>query len=161
MERLKQLDDLIKFMDANHFPYQLDAANRTVELPSKGAPLPGNLYVKWYAHMPLVQFVHFLAEGVPDDRVGAIEKAIVRLNNLYEAPGFGFDHQGRRLYYRMSVPVFPDEGISPVAFNAIGRGCVLAAKEFLAAFQAVLDGRPGEEIGTIVRELVTARSAPA
>ena len=157
--RLKSYEEFLEFMKHQQLPHAVDAVNRIVELPCKGAPLPGNLYIKWHQTVPFLQLVHFMVEGVPDARVGALETALIRLNNVYEVPGFGYDHRSHRLYYRLVVPVLPDDGISVTTLIAMGSGCVKAAKEFLEGFKAVLDGQPGEDIETIVANIARARKA--
>jgi hypothetical protein len=151
--RLKSFAQLVQFLTDNHFPHAVDPAHQIVELPSKAAPLPGNLILQWSTTVPFLQIVHFMLGDVPADRVPALEDALVRMNNLYEVPGFGYEHKNRRLYYRLAVPVLPDDGISPTTLNALGQGVVKAGKEFLEPLKAVIAGRGGDEIEAIIVEM--------
>jgi len=158
---ITSFDQFVKFLTDNKFPHKLDAARQVVELPSKGAPLPGNLYIRWEKTVPFLQIIHFMVDGVPADRVREVEAAMARLNNKLEVGGFGFDHDNRRLYCRLTIPVFPPEGINPMTLNQLGHGVVRNAKEFLDAFQQVIDGKPGDQIAEIYEAIAKQRRAAA
>ncbi len=155
---LRTFEELVAFLVKQQFPHTVDPANRIVQLPSKAAPLPGNLMIKWHAHMPFIQIVHYMIENVPETRVRALETALCRLNHLYEVPCFGLDHDARRLYYRITMPVFPTDGLNPTTLNALGQGCVKAAREFLEPLSMIVNGRPGEEMDAVLAEVSKARA---
>ena len=90
-----------------------------------------------------------MIDGVPAERVREVEAAMARLNNRLEVGGFGLDHENLRLYCRLTVPVFPTEGINPMTLNQLGHGVVRNGKEFLHAFRQVIDGKPGDQIAEI------------
>lgn len=158
MANLTKFEQLVAFLNENKFPHKVDVAQQVVELPSNAAPLPGNLYVKWEKTVPFLQVIHFMIEDVPEDRVRELETAIVRLNNLLEVGGFGFDHATRRLYCRLTAPAFPNDGIDPVTLNQLGTGCVRNAREFYDALRAVVDGMPGDQIADAYTKLVQSRA---
>jgi hypothetical protein len=146
----------VSFLQENSVPHSVVDAE-TVEVPSKGAPLPGNLYVKWHSQIPFLQLVHFMYVDVPESRLAELETAIARLNHVLETGGFGIDHKLRRLYCRFTVPCFPPEGITPTTFNQLAHGLVRNAKEFYETFGLVISGRAGSEITDIYTEIVKAR----
>ncbi|MCB9570526.1 MAG: hypothetical protein H6709_00395 [Kofleriaceae bacterium] len=157
MTRLHSFDDFLAFLDGNQLPHKAAPAQQLVELPSTG-PLPGNLFVKWERTVPFLQLIHFMLE-VPADRVADVSEALVRLNNLLEVGGFGFDHGSHRLYCRLTVPVFPADGIDAQTLHQLGTGVVRNAIELLDAFQAVVDGKPGADIEDVYKQIAAARKA--
>jgi hypothetical protein len=157
MPGLTTFDQLLAFLAENKFPHAVDRAHQVVELPSKAAPLPGNLLVRWEKRLPFVQFIQFMIDDIPEARLGELEGAIARINCALEVPGLGLDHARRRLYFRLTMPVFAPEGIAPTTFHRMGQACVAQAKDLRDAFQAVVDGQPGAEIERIAREKHAAR----
>ncbi|HKA89705.1 MAG TPA: hypothetical protein VKE22_18710 [Haliangiales bacterium] len=149
--------ELLAFLVDNKFPHAADPATQVIELPSKAAPLPGNLFIRWETKIPFLQIIHLMIEGVPPERIPDVETAIAILNNAVELPGFGLDHANRRLYCRFTVPAFPPEGISPATLNRLGTICVAQARDFLPAFQAVVGGQPGNQIIRLAQEAARAK----
>jgi len=161
MSTVQNFEQLLQFFTENKVPNKVNTQDQIVELPSKGAPLPGNLILKWEKKIPFLQMIHFMIENVPADRVKDIETAIVILDNRLEVGGFGFDHTQNRLYNRLTVPVFPPDGINPMTINQLGHGIVRNAKEFFEAFQEVVAGKPGAQIVEIFEAIVAKRAAGA
>jgi hypothetical protein len=159
MSVVQNFEQLVKFLNDNKVPNKVDVERQVIEMPSKGAPLPGNLYVKWEKSVPFIQIIHFMIESVPADRVREVETAVVRLDNQLEVGGFGFDHSHNRLYVRLTVPVFPSDGLNPMTLNQLGHGVVRNCKEFLEAFQEVIGGKPGADIVSIYEAIVLKRKA--
>jgi hypothetical protein len=159
MAPVTTFQQLVAFLVENNFPHGADAAAQIVELPSNAAPLPGNLYIRWETKIPFIQIIHLVIDNLPADRLKELETAVVVLNNALELPGFGVEHANRRLYCRFTVPVIPPEGISSTTLNQLGMACVAHARDFLAAFQAVVAGRPGSEIVNLAREAAQAKAA--
>lgn len=156
MQGLVDFEQFMNFLEVNKFPHSVNREQQLVEIPSKAAPLPGNLYVKWEPRLPFLQLIQFMINDVPEARIADLETAIVRINCALEIPGFGFDHRRRRLFCRLTVPVFAPEGITPTAFHRLGQACVGNAKELYPAFKAVVDGEPGAEIERIAMEKAKA-----
>jgi hypothetical protein len=159
MASVTTFQELVAFLVDNSFPHAVDASAQIVELPSKGAPLPGNLYIRWETKIPFVQIIHLMIDAIPPERIKDVETAIVTLNNALELPGFGLDHANRRLYCRFTVPVLPPEGITTVTLNRLSMGCVGHARDFLSAFQAIVRGEPGASIVRLAQEAAQARAA--
>jgi hypothetical protein len=159
MANVHSFEQLAAFLSQNQIPHTVDVAHTLIEVPARAAPLPGNLVMKFHRHMPFINIIQFMVNDVPPARVHDLETAIIRLNCLYEVPGFGLDHDTRRLYYRLAVPIFPPDGINPLVLNELGKGVVKAAREFYDAFQAVLAGRPGTQMDAILAEIAAQRKA--
>lgn len=140
----------------NKVPCRIDPTTQSVELMSNGYPLPGQLYLRWERKVPFVQLIHFMIPDIAPARIGEVEIAIVRLNNRLEVAGLGLDHDQRRLYYRLTVPVLPPDGIAAETLLRLGKGIITNAKDLLAPFQQVVAGRPGAEIVAICEELAEA-----
>lgn len=151
-------DELVKLLTEEKVTFRTDAETQVVELASgKTPPLLGNIYVRWEKAVPFIQLIQFMVDDVPAERVHEVETAIVRLNNTLEVGGFGFDHSNRRMYCRLTLPVFAEIGIEADVIQKICNGVVRNALEFLDAFKAVIADQPGEQ----VIELYKARRGPA
>ena len=157
MPGLTTFDQLLSFLAENKFPHAVDRAHQVVELPSKAAPLPGNLLIRWETRLPFVQFIQFMIDDVPAARLPDLEAAVARINCALELPGVGIDHARSRLFFRLTMPVFAPEGIAPTTFHRMGQACVAQARDLYDAFKAVVDGQPGAEIERIAREKRAAR----
>jgi len=161
MAAVHTFDELVKFLTENNVQFRSDPQAWVMELPTQSPPLVGNLYVRWEKAVPFLQIIQFMVDGVPAERVHDVETAIIRLNNTLEVGGFGFDHTARRLYCRMTIPVFQPDGINPIAINQLGNGIVRNALEFLEVFQAVIGGKSGETVVDIYKALAEKRRGPA
>ncbi len=158
---LTSFEQFVTFLTENKVPHRADAASQVVEMPSNAAPLPGNLFVKWERTVPFLQLIQFMVNGVPAERVRELEAAMARLNNQLEVGGFGLDHQNRRLYCRLTVPVLPPDGIDAMHIDKLARGVVRNGQEFLEAFTKVIAGEPGETIVSIYETIAKERQAAA
>jgi hypothetical protein len=145
MPALHSFDELMGYLKLNNLVGRYDNVHQVVEVPSRAAPLPGNLILKWEKELPFLQIVHFMIEEIPRDRLGELETAIARVNNKLELAGFYIDHDTMRLYARMIVPVLPPHGIEAADLNTLGGICARSGQEFLETFQAVANGTPGAE----------------
>jgi len=159
MEGFLDFGALVSFLESNKFPHAVNREAQLVELPSNAAPLPGNLIVKWEKKLPFFSMIQFMIENVPEDRVRDVETAITRLNCALEIPGLGFDHTTRRVFFRLVIPVLAPNGISPAAFNQLGQGCVKQAKDLYPGLNAVVGGRPGDQILSFAGEATAAARA--
>src|SRR5262249_45665839 len=117
-------EQLLQFLVDNKVPHNRDLERQLIELPSNAAPLPGNRYLRWEKSVPFLQIIHFMIENVPVDRIRELETAIIRLDNKLEVGGFGFDHDMRKLYCRLVVPVYPHDGLNPMTLDKLTHGVV-------------------------------------
>ena len=158
---LQSFEQLVQYLLDNKIPYRIDEPRQLVELPSQNASLPTNVFVRWEKHVPFLQIVQFMIEGVPAGRVRELETAIVRADNALEVGGFGFDHERLRCYYRLTIPVFPHDGINPSTLIQLVQGVVRTAEDYRDAFQKIVAGTPGEQIAAVYADVVAQRQARA
>lgn len=159
MATLHSFAELLKYIEDAKIPYHKNADAQLIELPSNASPpLSGNLFIKWERSVPFLQLIQFMVDDVPADRVRELETAIVRLDNQLEVGGFGFDHERRRLYCRLTVPAFPADGVTWAALDQLAAGVVRNGKEFVDAFKEVLAGKPGDQIIELYRAKKAAKA---
>lgn len=152
MTAIHNYSELVKFLEDSKIPHHKNDQAQLIELPSNASPpLTGNLYIKWERSVPFIQIVQFMVDDVPAERLRDLETAILRLDNQLEVGGFNFDYDRRRLYCRLTVPVFPPDGIQWATLNQLAAGVVRNGKEFIDAFKEVLGGKSGEHIIDIYR----------
>ena len=102
------------------------------------------MVMKWQDKEAVLQLVHALPLIVPRERLGAVESAIVRLNHALALPGFGLDHESRRLYFREVLPITA-EGVSPTDIQALFRAMVRTSLDLLGPIQRIIDGSGSPE----------------
>lgn len=143
--RLTSYADLLEYLKENNVPFQADPNALAVEVPVTMPPLKGVVYIRWEKQLPYVQIVHPFVMNVPEGRIPAVETAIIRANNIVPLPGLGFHHDRRFVYMRLCVPMYKD-GMLAANFQNQVLSVLNNAREFLAAFQAIVAGKPGEEV---------------
>jgi hypothetical protein len=129
---------------------------REIELQVPGG-LPGPLTIRWEKSVPFVSVYQHVLDDLPAARMGELETAVTRVNHHLEVPGFGLDHDQRRLYFRSSAPAFA--GVEVDTLNRLARGVLANAKEFAASFAAIVSGRAGLEIAEIYKGYAQSREA--
>jgi hypothetical protein len=155
--RLQSYPDFIEFLKDNKVPHQADPASLAVEVPVTTPPLTGKLYVRWEKHLPYVQIIHPFVTNVPENRVAAVETAIVRANAVIPLPGLGFHPDHRFVYMRLCVPMYED-GMLAANFQKQVLGVIGNARDFIGAFRAIVAGQPGENVMALA--VKSAESAP-
>jgi hypothetical protein len=85
-----------------------------------------------------------------------LECAVVRANFHLPVLGFCIDHDCGTLSYRVSAPTYG--GLDPQLVDRLVRGSIATCKEFLPAFQQVVNGRPGAEFTDVYSDLRRQRS---
>ncbi len=159
MERFTSYESFIAFCQKHQVPHRFDNAHHLVELPNTATPLPSTTVVKFDKQLPLLTFVQFMADNLPDDRIADLEAAISRLNTVLEIGGFCIDYDLKRLLARFSITLFPNEGISAVAFQRTFELVVGNARGVLPVLKKIIDGAPGKDVVQIAREHVAAQNA--
>jgi hypothetical protein len=158
---LASFQDLVKYLDEQKVPHAINAEAQIIEIPTKSPPLEGTVFIRWEKHEPLVQIIHPLALSVKEpEKIRELEKAMGRVNNALPLPGFGFDYERGTLYFRLTLPMFP-EGMNAHTFQRLVLECVKYARDFLIPFRGVLEGKPGEGIIAAAVEYAQAKKAAA
>src|SRR5687767_15334910 len=142
---LTSFRDLLAYLGEQNVPHAVNAEAQIVEIPTKAPPLDGVVYLRWERDTPYVQVIKPLALNVALERIRELETALCRVNNAVVLPGFGFDYERHTLYFRLTLPVFP-EGMSSSQLQRLVITCVGTARDFVVPFQGVLDGSPGCDI---------------
>ena len=149
-------DEFVASLEAMKVPHRAILATREVELQG-GTSLPGPISFRWEKNVPFVTVRQYLLDDIPAERIPDLERAVTRVNHHLEVPGFVLDHLRRRVYFKLAAPVFT--GIDVDTLNRLAKGVLANAKEFAASFQAVVNGRPGENIAEIYKDYAQSRDA--
>ena len=155
VERIRTFEDLAAWLDESKQRFRVDATGLVAEVTvTKPRPLSGTLTMRWdvpYVHLELP----FVLD-VPESRIRAVETALVLANNIIALPGLGFDYARRSVYMRIAVPMH-DDGMLATSFKAQVFGVLAVANDFLAPFQAIVAGQPGEQVMELAVETAKAR----
>lgn len=155
IETLTSYADLLAWLDEGKIPHTSNPEARTVEIPAEGPLQAGAVTIRWEAKLPLAQIIHVFVTDVPDDRVRAVETAIIRANDVNPLPGLGYDHASRVIYMRRAVPIY--EGIREKNLRKQIVGVYAVARDFLGAFKAIVAGKPGESVMELAIQDAQAR----
>lgn len=111
--------------------------------------------IVWDTRALLVHVIQPLDVHLMDpSRIPALESAIVRINHVLVLPGFGYDHEDNRVYYRWVVPRTVD-GIDGDDLDRAIRSVLETCRDFLGALRAVAAG--DLEAEELLPRLVAAR----
>lgn len=136
--------------------HRVDSAARSAELSIPEAwPSTGSVTFRWATGQPYLQLDHGFVFDVPEARIRAVETAIVHANNIIALPGLAFDYEHRTVHMRLAVPMY-DDGMLASSLKAQLVGVLKNAADFVVAFQAIVAGRPGEQ----VMQLALAAATP-
>lgn len=157
---IKGFDDLITLFANNNIPHRVDRDSHVVEVATNLGAQQGVLYLRWDKTLPYLQLIHPMVVNVPADRIAEVEHAIVKTNNVIALPGFGYQPERSFVYFRLCVPVYPDEGVSATMLHRLISAVVSNTVDFLEAFRAVVqDGKPGDQIMELAVAVKAAASA--
>lgn len=157
--RLHSFEQLLAVLDHDQVLHQTDLAAQTVSVPTRRAQGEGLMVMRWQDREGVLQLVHALPLVVPDGSVAAIESAITRLNHALALPGFGLDHENRRLYFRAVLPITAG-GVSPADVQALFRAMVRTSLDLLPPLRRVLDGNATPEGVVVDASIELTMSAP-
>jgi hypothetical protein len=148
---VRDFSELVKALRDGGVELREDPNRKAMDILTGVADLPAPLHVRWEAVFPFVQIIQPILDGVPAERVGDLEAAVARLNNLSMVPGLGIDHQTSTVYFRLTTPVLVD-GVRLDLFQALSHGAVTNALQFRPSLNKVLQGAKGEDVLALLKE---------
>ncbi|HKA86212.1 MAG TPA: YbjN domain-containing protein [Haliangiales bacterium] len=143
VERVANYQDLCALLEQEKVQFQKDEADLVATMAIQIEGFASTLYLRWEPNLPYCQAVCPVHLNVPDDRVAAMESVCARLNHAIALPGFGFDHEKKYIYFRLTIPIEPG-GMDAKFFGLMARACVNNATDFARAVSAVVHGDPPE-----------------
>lgn len=137
---LTSFEDLVAFLEKQSIPYRLIVVEQQkVIIPTRVASFESEIAILWAHNHSLVQCIHPLPFQVREERIPEIESAIVRLNDAFMLPGFGFSYNAFYIYYRLSMPI-REGGISVNELEEIFNTCVNTSAKFCDLFLEIESG---------------------
>jgi hypothetical protein len=144
--RIASWQDMLAVLDSEQVPYEKDEEQQVARVPVKTGPLESFLYLRREKPpLPYVTAVCPLYLDVPPERVAAVETMCARLNHGIALPGFGFDHEKRFIYYRLTLMIEP-AGMETDFFRTMALACVNNSRDFYLAVRGVVQGDPPEKV---------------
>jgi hypothetical protein len=137
---LTTYQDLIDLLKRDSVKHETDNKKALVRIPTKREDLEGTMLIRWQAAEGVVQFIQTLPMDISEDRIPAMETAVLRLNHALAVPGFGLDHQNRKLYYRFVAPFMPRGGLQDKEVRLYFQLTLKQAAEFFAPLKQVAEG---------------------
>ena len=140
-------EDLIALLQADGVLHESHAETRSVNIPTGRGALRGVLVLRWQPDRGVATLIQSLPMTVPPDRVAAFEAGITRLNHALLLPGFGLSPSVNVPYYRLLLPLFPDQPPRAEHLRTLFRVTVKTAADYLPALRRVaLEGGNPETI---------------
>jgi hypothetical protein len=137
---LQSFEDLVNFLEKQSVLYRLIVdEQQKVVIPTRVASFESEIAILWAHNHSLVQCIHPLPFKVREERIPEIESAIVRLNDAFMLPGFGFSYNASYISYRLSMPI-REGGISVNELKEIFDICVNTSAEFCDLFSEIEAG---------------------
>jgi hypothetical protein len=104
---------LVQLLDRESVMHETVAAEKSVYIPTKWNDMEGVQLIRWQDGDSVIQFIQSLPIQVPQQRVSAVESAVVRLNHALAWQGLDLNHQTRSLSFRLSLPLAGRDGVMP------------------------------------------------
>jgi hypothetical protein len=160
--RVSTWKDMVSVLDGEKVPYEKEEDQQVARIPVKTGPLESYLYLRRERDpLPYVTAVCPLYLDVPAERIPAVEAMCARLNHGIALPGFGFDHDKRFIYYRLTIMLEPS-GMDPEFFRKMALACVNNSRDFYLAVRGVVQGDPPENaLATAQAQDAAAKAAAA
>jgi hypothetical protein len=156
--RVGSFEELLGFLRDENIAYREDVPAQIVELAVSSPPFEGALFLRWERELPYLQVVAPMIQEIPDERVREVEDALCRLNHAVALPGFAYDFNRRRVYFRQAVALDGD-GLGAEMVRRAILATVANARDFLLPLRAVVDGDAGARVLALVLEQERARQA--
>lgn len=135
--KIQSFQDLLALLAADQVLHQTTADPSAVAIPTRRGTMEGMLLLRWQAAQGVVQLVQSLPVVVPEDRVAAVEDALVRLNHALALPGFGMNPTARTVYFRVVLPIHPSMPVTDTMVRALFSSTVRNAADYLGVIQRV------------------------
>ena len=135
---LQNYDELLAYLRAQGATCTEVRAHHAVELPTHAPPVEGALVILWNPDPQLVQLIHPLPFAVPPERVAAVEGTLLRLNHALALPGFGYNYETARVYYRLVLPRQPSGAIAEEDVGRAATTVMSTLREFWVPLRAII-----------------------
>lgn len=156
---LATYQDMLDLLNHDSVLLKADNARMSVTIPTKRKDLDGVMIIRWQQKDGVVQFIQTMPIEIPEDRVAAVESAMVRLNHAMAVPGFGLDHTNRMPYYRMVVPFQPRGFLQDNELRAFFQVTLKQAAEFYAPLKKIAAGADPVAVVEEIRRAAQGRQA--
>ena len=124
-------EDLLSLLRDDGVLHEAHPETASVDVPTGRDSLRGVLVLRWQPERGVATFIQSLPLTVPPDRVPAFEHALVRLNHTLLLPGFGLAPEVNVPYYRLILPLFPDQPPTDAHIRLLFRATVKTAADAL------------------------------
>ncbi len=156
---LATYQDMLDLLNQDSVLLKADNARMSVTIPTKRKDLDGVMIIRWQQKDGVVQFIQTMPIDVPEDRVAAVESAMVRLNHAMAVPGFGLDHTNRMPYFRLVIPFQPRGFMQDNELRAYFQVTLKQAAEFYAPLKKVAAGADPVAVVDEIRRAAQQRQA--
>ena len=145
---LLSYNDLLAALTRDGVMHQASPAERSVMIPTRIGASDAAMILRWAPDQGALHVVQSLPLAVPAEARAAVSHAMNLLNHALALPGFGLDHENRRLYFRTVLPITPG-GVNPADVQALFRAMVRTSLDLLPPIRRVLEGGASPE-GVVV-----------
>ena len=138
---LQSYDELLTYIRHQGAACTEVRAHHAVEMPTHAPPADGTMVILWNPDPQLVQFIQTLPFPVAPERVAAVEGSLLRINHALALPGFGFNYETVRAYFRLVIPRQPNGHIAEEEIGRAASTVMTTLRDFWLPLRSViLDG---------------------
>lgn len=143
--KIADFEGLVNLLNRDGVTHKTNLENKSVTIPTEKGTIDGVLVIRWDTQQSIVHFIQPLMMTIPNDKLDAIESAMMRLNHGMPYPGLGINHAMNGPYFRMSVPVVNNRGLMDREVRAYFSNTLAEAAKWRPELQKVLDGTTAPE----------------
>lgn len=138
--QIADFEGLVGLLNRDGVVHKTDLQNQSVTIPTEKGTIDGVLVIRWDTQQSIVHFIQPLMMTIPNDKFDAMESAMMRLNHGMPYPGLGINHKMNGGYFRMSVPLVNNRGLTDREVRAYFSNTLAEAAKWRPELKKVLEG---------------------
>ncbi len=131
--------ELVTLLADDSVSHQTEANRNVVMIPTEKGPIDSKMVIRWAETDGYVHFIQPMTIIVPDDRIADVESAIARMNHGMPNPGLGLNHDIGNPYFRMTIPIMPQNGLTAAQVRSTFSRTLTEAAHLQRTIKAVVD----------------------
>ncbi|MDB4802868.1 YbjN domain-containing protein [bacterium] len=160
-QEVRSFEDLVRILETENINHKANAEEKFVIVPINKGGLQAAQVIRWSMHDGVVHFIQVIPLKFKNDKLPAIESAMIRLNHGYPVPGLGMNHENNTPYFRLTVPLLPRQYLLENEVKEYFSFCVNQAINFTPTLLALSKGEiEAENVLDYQRAMIQEKLGP-